>query len=103
MPTGPLATSAILPIVLAALVGGEMVVRLGCRRTSVGRDPTGGGKLAPVPLLCAARLLEFQRLLLVFLDALLVASGQPCGGRSYPISPRSMAAATRGRAHRSGS
>nr|WP_202540930.1 MFS transporter [Streptomyces sp. SID3915] len=59
---GVVAFCATLPIVLAALIGGPLIDRIGRRRIAVASDTVCGASVAAVPLLHAAGLLEFWML-----------------------------------------
>ncbi len=66
----------ILPVVLAGLLGGALIDRLGYRRTSILADLASGASVALIPLLHATLGLQFWHLIiLVFLGALLDAPG----------------------------
>ena len=74
--TGVTAFFSILPMVIAAFLGGGIVDRLGFRRTSVIADVASGSTVALIPLLHTVGLLDFWLLLvLVFLGAALDAPG----------------------------
>ncbi|MGW0781126.1 MFS transporter [Streptomyces sp. NPDC002913] len=59
---GVVAFCATLPIVVAALVGGPVIDRLGRRRVAVGSDAVCGAAVAAVPLLHSTGVLEFWML-----------------------------------------
>ena len=74
--TGLAGAAAVLPAVLAAVLGGAVVDRLGPKRASVAADLLSGAAVALIPLLHRAAGLPFAALLaLVFLGALLDAPG----------------------------
>jgi MFS family permease len=74
--TGIVAFFGLLPTVLAALLGGAVVDRLGHRRASLTADAASMVAVGMIPLLHAAGLLGFWLLLsLVFLGAVLDAPG----------------------------
>ncbi len=74
--TGVVGFFTILPVVLAGLLGGALIDRLGYRRTSILADLASGASVALIPLLHATRGLQFwQLVVLVFLGALLDAPG----------------------------
>ena len=74
--TGLVGFFTILPVVLAGLLGGELIDRLGYRRTSILADLASGASVALIPLLHATLGLQFWNLIiLVFLGALLDAPG----------------------------
>jgi len=67
---------SVLPVVLAGLLGGTLVDRLGFKRTSILADVTSGITVALIPLLYSTIGLEFwQLMVLVFLGAFLDAPG----------------------------
>lgn len=74
--TGLTGFFAILPIVLASVLGGAVVDRLGFKRSSIIADVASGISVAAIALLHVAGLLSFPLLLaLVFLGAFLDAPG----------------------------
>lgn len=74
--TGLAGFFTILPVVLAGLLGGALIDRLGYRRTSILADLASGACVALIPLLYATVGLQFwQLIVLVFLGALLDAPG----------------------------
>ena len=74
--TGLAGFFTILPVVLAGLLGGALIDRLGYRRTSILADLASGASVALIPLLYATVGLQFwQLIVLVFLGALLDAPG----------------------------
>ncbi len=74
--TGLVGFFTILPVVLAGLLGGALIDRLGYRRTSILADLASGASMALIPLLHATLGLQFwQLIVLVFLGALLDAPG----------------------------
>jgi len=74
--TGLVGFFTILPVVLAGLLGGALIDRLGYRRTSILADLASGASVALIPLLHATQGLQFWHLIiLVFLGALLDAPG----------------------------
>ena len=74
--TGLVGFFTILPVVLAGLLGGALIDRLGYRRTSILADLASGASVALIPLLHATLGLQFwQLIVLVFLGALLDAPG----------------------------
>jgi MFS family permease len=74
--TGLVGFFTILPVVLAGLLGGALIDRLGYRRTSILADLASGASLVLIPLLHATLGLQFWHLIiLVFLGALLDAPG----------------------------
>jgi MFS family permease len=74
--TGVVAFATVLPTVLAAILGGALVDRVGNKRISVLADLVSGATVACIPLLHHTIGLEFwQLVLLVFLGALLDAPG----------------------------
>jgi len=74
--TGLAGFFTILPVVLAGLLGGALIDRLGYRRTSILADLASGACVALIPLLHATLGLQFwQLIVLVFLGALLDAPG----------------------------
>jgi MFS family permease len=74
--TGLVGFFSILPVVLAGLLGGALIDRLGYRRTSILADLASGASVALIPLLHATLGLQFWHLIvLVFLGALLDAPG----------------------------
>ncbi len=74
--TGITAFFNVLPVAVAGLLGGNLIDRLGYKRTSVIADIASGATVALVPLLYFTVGLEFwQLMLLVFCGALLDAPG----------------------------
>jgi MFS family permease len=74
--SGVVAFAIVLPTVLAAILGGALVDRVGNKRISVLADLVSGVTVACIPLLHVAVGIEFWQLtLLVFLGALLDAPG----------------------------
>ena len=74
--TGITGFFTILPVVLAGLLGGTLIDRLGYKRTGIISDLASGVTTALIPLLYFTVGLEFwQLLVLVFLGALLDAPG----------------------------
>lgn len=83
--TGLVAFCTILPTVIAALLGGALVDRLGAKRMSVVADLLSGITVAVIPLLYATVGLAFwQLLVLVFLGALLDAPGDTARSALFP-------------------
>ncbi|WP_305787554.1 MFS transporter [Symbioplanes lichenis] len=72
--TGVVAFAQLLPFVLAGVVGGPLVDRLGIRRTAIGSDLASAITVGSVPLLQASGHLSYGMLV-----ALMVAAGA-CGG-----------------------
>lgn len=74
--TGLTGVAATVPVALAALVGGQVVDRLGARRVSIAADLAGGLALAAIPALYHTVGLAFWQLLaLVFAGRLLTVPG----------------------------
>src|SRR4051794_26415121 len=74
--TGVVAFATVLPTVLAAILGGALVDRVGNKRISVIADLVSAGTVACIPLLHHTVGIAFwQLVLLVFLGALLDAPG----------------------------
>ena len=83
--TGITGFFAILPVILAGLVGGALIDRLGYKRTSVIADLASGVTVALIPLLYLTGGLQFWQLLaLVFLGALLDAPGSTARAALVP-------------------
>jgi MFS family permease len=83
--TGLVAFAGLVPTVLAALLGGALVDRLGFKRTSVLADLASGLTVAAIPLLGHTVGLAFWQLLaLTFLGALLDAPGGTARGSLLP-------------------
>jgi MFS family permease len=74
--TGITGFFTVLPVVVAGLLGGTLIDRLGYKRTSIIADLASGFTTALIPLLFYSVGLEFwQLMILVFLGALLDAPG----------------------------
>src|SRR5687768_1544828 len=83
--TGITGFFTILPVVLAGLLGGTLIDRLGYKRTSINADYASGITTALIPLLYATIGLEFwQLLMLVFLGALLDTPGSTARSALLP-------------------
>jgi MFS family permease len=83
--TGITGFFTVLPVVLAGLLGGTLVDRLGFKRTSIIADIASGVTTALVPLLYFTIGLEFwQLMVLVFLGALLDAPGNTARSALVP-------------------
>ena len=83
--TGITGFFTILPVVLAGLLGGTLVDRLGYKRTSILADIASGVTTALIPLLYFTIGLEFwQLMVLVFLGALLDAPGSTARSALVP-------------------
>jgi MFS family permease len=89
--TGLVAAANLVPIVLANLLGGAVVDRLGFRRASIVADLASGASVAAIPLLHLTVGIElWQLVVLVFLGALLDAPGT---NARYALLPEAAAAA----------
>lgn len=82
---GIVAFCTLLPVVLAALVGGPVIDRIGRRRVSVASDLVCGAAVAMVPLLQFAGVLQFWMLCgLMAVTGLFHAPGQTARGVLLP-------------------
>jgi MFS family permease len=83
--TGITGFFSILPVVLAGLLGGTLIDRLGYKRTSIIADLASGLTVALIPLMYFTVGLEFwQLMVLVFLGALLDAPGSTARAALIP-------------------
>ena len=83
---GVVAFCAMLPVALAALLGGPVVDRLGRRRVSVVSDLVCGAAVGAVPLLQSAGMLRFWVLcLLMAVTGLFHAPGDTARGALLPV------------------
>lgn len=83
--TGITSFFTILPVVLAGLLGGTLIDRLGYKRTSIIADVASGATVALIPLLYFTVGLQFWQLMaLVFLGALLDAPGSTARAALVP-------------------
>lgn len=83
--TGLIAFFAFVPVVLASIVGGALVDRLGSKRTSIAADVMSGVTVALIPLLHVAGGLSFTTLaILVFLGGLLDTPGMSARSALVP-------------------
>jgi MFS family permease len=83
--TGITGFFSILPVVLAGLVGGALIDRLGYKRTSIIADLASGVTVALIPLMFFTVGLEFwQLMVLVFCSALLDAPGSTARAALIP-------------------
>ena len=83
--TGITGFFTILPVVLAGLLGGTLIDRLGYKRTSIIADLASGVTVALIPLLHSTVGLQFwQLIVLVFLGALLDAPGSTARAALVP-------------------
>lgn len=83
--TGVTGFFTIMPVVLAGLLGGTLIDRLGYKRTSIIADIASGVTTAFIPLLYLTIGLEFwQLLILVFLGALLDTPGSTARAALLP-------------------
>ena len=82
---GIAAFCTLLPAVLAALVTGPVIDRMGRRRVSVASDLTGGAAVAAIPLVQFAGILQFWMLCaLMALTGLFRAPGETARGVLLP-------------------
>lgn len=83
--TGITGFFSVLPVVLAGLLGGALIDRLGYKRTSIIADLASGITVALIPVLFFTGELQFwQLMVLVFLGALLDAPGSTARAALVP-------------------
>ncbi|RII19788.1 putative multidrug-efflux transporter [Streptomyces sp. YIM 130001] len=82
---GVVAFCAMVPVIVASLVGGPLIDRIGRRRVSIGTDLLCGAAVGAVPLLHRAGLLEFWTLcVLMAVNGLFHAPGETARSALLP-------------------